>query len=175
MPTLFTISADLLALEELLTDVDGEITEDAAGEAIEQWFDELGEARDAKIDNYCNLIAELTARSEARAAEAARISRLASVDANAATRLKNALKAFMDIHGLAKLETPFHKLTVAKNGGKSPLVIPDAWRDDAASAPEAYHRTFVRLDTEAIRADLEAGQEIAGCAIGERGTNLRIR
>lgn len=173
--TLFEISADLRALEELLTDIDGEITDDAAGEAIEQWFDELGEARDTKIDNYCNLIAELTARSEARAAEAARISRLADVDNNAATRLKNALKAFMDIHGLAKLETPFHKLTVAKNGGKAPLIIPDEWRDDAVNAPEAYHRTFIKLDTEAIRADLEAGQAVEGCVIGERGTHLRIK
>ena len=53
--TLFEISNELAAIEELLTENDGEITSDAAGEALEAWFDELGEARDAKIDDYHRL------------------------------------------------------------------------------------------------------------------------
>lgn len=175
MRTLFEISTDLLALEEVLTDTEGEITDDAAGQALLEWFDQLTSDRDIKIDNYCLLMAELEARADVRAAEAARLSRLVAIDRNAADRLKRALKAFLERHGLTKLDTPLHKLTIAKNGGKAPLIIPDSWRDDAVNAPEAYHRAIIKLDTEAIRVDLEAGQEIAGCAIGERGTNLRIR
>jgi hypothetical protein len=77
--------------------------------------------------------------------------------------------------GITKLETPLHKLTIAKNGGKPPLVIPEEWREDAANAPEQYHRTFVKLDTEAIRADLLAGEQVAGCHIAEPGNHLRIK
>lgn len=175
MSTLFQIGADLSALDELLTANDGEITDDAAGEALEAWFDELGEARDQKIDNYCRLIASIKGRAQARAEEVARLDNLIETDQAAIARLKMALHNFMIEQGITKLETPLHKLTIAKNGGKPPLVIPEEWREDAANAPEQYHRTFVKLDTEAIRADLMAGEQVAGCHIAEPGNHLRIK
>lgn len=173
--TIFDISDDLLALDELLTENDGEITDDAVGEALEAWFDDLGAERDAKIDNYCRLIASIESRAQARAVEVARLDNLIETDQNAATRLKMALYNFMVVQGITKLETPLHKLTVASNGGKPPLIIPDSWREDAANAPEAYHRISIKLDTEAIRADLTSGEKVPGCAIGERGKHLRIK
>lgn len=175
MSTLFQIGEDLSALEQLLTENDGEITSDAAGEALEAWFDELGEARDQKIDNYCRLIATIDARANARRAEIIRLGALVDTDYNAITRLKTALHSFMLEQGITKLETPLHKLTIAKNGGKPPLVIPESWREDAANAPEQYHQTFVKLDTAAIRADLMAGEQVDGCHIAEPGNHLRIK
>lgn len=175
MSTLFQIGEDLSALEQLLTANDGEITDDAAGEALEAWFDELGEARDQKIDNYCRLIATIANRAQARAEEVARLDNLIETDQTAIARLKTALHSFMIEQGITKLETPLHKLTIAKNGGKPPLVIPESWREDAANAPEQYHQTFVKLDTAAIRADLMAGEQIPGCHIAEPGNHLRIK
>lgn len=175
MPTLYEISEHLRAIEDVLTESEGEIADDTAGELLAEWFDQLTDQRDAKIDSYCRLIAELGARAEARRAEILRLGALVDAGDKAITRLKTALKAFLDAHQISKLETASFKLTVAKNGGKSPLIIPEAWREDAASAPEAYHRTYVKLDIEVIRADLEAGQAVEGCAIGDRGTHLRIR
>jgi len=175
MPTLYEISEHLRAIEAILTETEGEISDDTAGEMLAEWFDQLTDQRDAKIDSYCRLIAEMGARAEARRAEILRLGALVDAGDRAVTRLKNALKAFLDVHQISKLETASFKLSVAKNGGKSPLIIPEAWREDAVNAPEAYHRTFVKLDTEAIRADLEAGQPVDGCAIGDRGTHLRIR
>jgi len=175
MPTLYEISEHLRAIEAILTETDGEIADDAAGEMLAEWFDQLTDQRDQKIDNYCRLIAEMHARAEARRAEIMRLGALVDTGDKALHRLKTALKAFLDAHNLTRLETASFKLSIAKNGGKAPLICPEAWREDAVNAPEAYHRTFIKLDTEAIRADLEAGQEIAGCAIGERGTHLRIR
>jgi hypothetical protein len=173
--TIFDISDDLIALDDLLTENDGEITSDAAGEALEAWFDDLGTERDTKIDNYCRLIASIDARAQARAVESARLDDLIEADQKAVTRLKAALKEFMARQGITKLETSLHKLTVANNGGKPPLIIPEEWLDDAVNAPEEYHRVFIRLDTEAIRADLLGGDDVPGCAIGERGTHLRIK
>jgi hypothetical protein len=173
--TLFEISDELAAIEELLTENGGDITDDAAGETLEAWFDQLTDARDAKIDDYCRLITMIRERAEARHREIMRLGALADTDENAIARLKTALLNFMTERGVTKLETPFHKLTIANNGGKAPLIVPDAWRDDPASAPEQYHRKVVHLDTELIRADLAGGEEIPGCAIGERGTHLRIK
>lgn len=173
--TLFEISDELAAIEELLTENDGEIGDDAAGETLEAWFDQLTDARDAKIDDYCRLIASVTARANARTEELARLGALVDTDENTIKRLKTALHNFMLERGVTKIETPLHRLTIAKNGGKPPLVIPETWREDPASAPEQYHRAVIHLDTELIRADLAGGEEIPGCAIGERGTHLRIK
>lgn len=173
--TLFEISDELAAIEELLTENGGDITDDAAGETLEAWFDQLTDARDAKIDDYCRLITMVTARANARTEELTRLGALVDTDENTIKRLKTALHNFMTERGVTKIETPLHRLTIAKNGGKAPLVIPEDWRNDPASAPEQYHRAVIHLDTELIRADLAGGEEIPGCAIGERGTHLRIK
>lgn len=172
--TLFEISDELAAIEELLTENDGDIS-DAAGETLEAWFDQLTDARDAKIDDYCRLITMIRERAEARHREVMRLGALMDTDERAITRLKTALHNFMLERGVTKIETPLHKLTIANNGGKAPLIVPEEWQEDPASAPERYHRRVVKLDVEAIRADLLGGEEIPGCAIGERGTHLRIK
>ena len=173
--TLFEISDELTAIEELLTENGGDITGDAAGETLEAWFDRLTDVRDAKIDDYCRLITMIRERAEARHREIMRLGALADTDENAITRLKTALHNFMIERNVTKIETSLHKLTLAKNGGKAPLTVPEAWRDDPASAPEQYHRAVIHLDTELIRADLAGGEDVPGCAIGERGTHLRIK
>ena len=173
--TLFEISDELAAIEELLTENGGDITDDAAGETLEAWFDQLTDARDAKIDDYCRLITMVTARANARTEELTRLGALVDTDENTIKRLKTALHNFMLERGVTKIETPLHKLTIAKNGGKAPLVIPEDWRNDPASAPEQYHRAVIHLATDLIRADLAGGEDVPGCAIGERGTHLRIK
>ena len=175
MRTLFKITEDLNALAELLTDVDGDITADEQGAALEAWWQELGEERDQKIDDYCAVIAEVTARADARAAESKRLSALAAIDRVAADRLKDRLQVFFSVHGIQKLKTDRYNLTVAKNGGKSPLTVPDEWSIEPEKAPEQYHRRVIRLDLDAIRTDIESGQDVPGCRIEERGTHLRIK
>lgn len=175
MRTLFQISNDLLALEAILAEVGGEITDDDAGAALEKFFDELGAERDAKIDNYCALIRELEARAEAREAEAKRLTALAGSDANNAKRLKNRLKAFFEIQEISKLDTARFRVAVQKNGGALPLVIPAEWDDDPAAAPEAFQRRTIVLDREAIREAIRNDEETHGASLGERGTHLRIR
>jgi hypothetical protein len=78
--TLFTISADLLALADLLAETGGDITEADADAAITAWFAELGTDRDTKIDHYCALIRELEARQEIRTQEARRLMARAQTD-----------------------------------------------------------------------------------------------
>jgi hypothetical protein len=187
MRSLFSISADLLALEEMLSETGGEITDDEAGVALDKFFDELGEERDAKIDNYAALIRQFEAKAEARQAEAYRLQQLAATDANNAKRLKARLQAFFELHGIKKLETARFKLSVQANGGKAPLIVPEQWEREPASAPERYHKVTVSLDRDMIRGDLEAvfdsddaraeAEKLmdAGCSIAPRGSHLRVK
>ena len=175
MRTLFRITEDLDALADMLTEAGGEISDDEQGSALEAWFQELGEERDHKIDNYCALIAEMEARAAVRVSESERLTHLAKAEERAATRLKTRLREFLEGQNIAKLKTERFNLTVARNGGKAPLTIPDQWRHDATTAPEQYHCRIIRLDVDAIRTDLESGQDVPGCRIEERGTHLRIK
>lgn len=175
MPTLYELSQDLLALEALLTETGGEITDDDAGAALERWFDELGEQRDAKIDGYCQLILEITARHNARKAEIARLGELIAGDAKAIDRLKARLKGFFEAQGIKKLETARFRLSVQGNGGALPLIVPEAWEKEPASAPEAFQRRVIQLDKEAIREAIRNDDETHGASLGERANHLRIR
>jgi len=49
---------------------------------IAQWFEQLGEERDRKLDAYAALITEMTARAAMRKAELQRLQELASSNEN---------------------------------------------------------------------------------------------
>lgn len=168
--TLFTIGDDLERLNELLDDCGDDIQQQAL---ITQWFEHLGEERDRKLDNYAGLISEMSARAEVRKAEAKRLMELAQADENRAKMLKDRLKIFFETHNLKTVETVRYKLSLAKNGGKVPLILDDSI--PATQLPEQFQRVSVDPDTAAIREALEAGQQLAFAQLGERGTCLRIK
>lgn len=167
--TLLDISDDLVALGDLLTEAGGDI--DAGDGALQAWFEQLGEERDEKLDNYCALIREMELRASVRMAELERLQLRVAVDQNAAKRLKDRLKLFLDIQGISKLETRRYKVGVQANGGKLPLEVTVA----AEQLPERFQRVSVTVNSDAIRAAIEAGEAVQGCSIGERGTHVRIR
>jgi hypothetical protein len=173
--TLYEIGKELEALAARLSEAGGEITDDEAGVALEEWFAQLGEQRDQKIDNYAALIREFEARAEMREAEAKRLLALAATDNNNAQRLKARLQVFFADQGITKLETNRFRLSMHKNGGKAPLIVPEEWEREPARAPEAFHRLVIQLNKEEIRGVLEAGDEVQGCRIAERGSHLRIK
>jgi len=71
--TLFTIGDDLERLNELLDETTGDA---AQQELVAQWFEQLGDERDRKLDGYAALIAEMMARAEVRKSEARRLQEL---------------------------------------------------------------------------------------------------
>ncbi|MGH9767210.1 MAG: siphovirus Gp157 family protein [Blastocatellia bacterium] len=175
MRTLFAISDDLLLLDQMLSETGGEIAEDEAGQALERWFDQLGEERDRKLNGICWLIREFEARSEARELAAKALMASSGADLNSAKRLKSRVKLFLETHGLLKVQTEHFKLGIAQNGGIVPLIVPDAWKEDPANAPEAFQRRIIQLDNEAIREAIRNDEETRGAHLGDRGTHLRIR
>ena len=133
----------------------------------------MGDERDRKLDNYAALISEITARAELRKSEARRLMELAQVDENRAKLLKDRLKAFFEVHSLKTVETARYKLSLAKNGGKQPLILDDSI--PVTQLPEQFQRVSVDPDTAAIRSALERGELLEFAQLGERGTSLRIK
>ena len=125
---------------------------------------------DTKLDAYCAVIGQLEAVSKARAEEAKRIADLASVDANAARRMKDTLVQIFDRLGFAKRESPRYKIGIRGNGGKSPVVI-----HDDATIPDEYLIQRMEINRDLIRTNLEAGEILEFAELLPRGRHISIR
>lgn len=168
--TLFNISEDMEKLNELLDDCSHEPQQQ---ELITQWLELLGNERDAKLDGYAALIAEMLARAEVRKAEAKRLMELAVTDENRARLLKERLQWFFETHNLKTIETLRYKLSLQRNGGKAPLILKSGLTP--THLPERFQKISIDPNPVAIREALEAGEELDFAQLGDRGTSLRIK
>lgn len=171
--SLFSISGDMLALDDLLDEIGGELPDEETGAAIDAWFAELDKERDRKVDGYVALIKECEARSRARAARAKEIAELARVDENKAKYLKRRLHEFMSLHQIRKLDTDNSRLSICANGGKLPLILKQGVRPE--DVPESMRRIEVTIDNDKVRDAIEKGVELDFAMLGERGEHLRIK
>lgn len=168
--TLFSISNDLEKLNELLDDCGDDAQQQ---DLIQQWFEQMGDERDRKLDNYSALIVECTSRSSARKAEALRLMELAQTDENRAKLFKDRLKWFFQTHNLKLLDTARYRLSLAKNGGKAPLILDESV--PVTQLPEQFQKVSIDPNTTAIREALERGEVLEWATLGERGTSMRIK
>jgi hypothetical protein len=171
MPTLLDIIDDARALEELLDELEGNVT--GQENAVQAFLDETGDALTAKVDAYAGLIRQIEAFAATRKAEAKRMAELAKSDENRVKWLKERLLLAMDVMGETRIDGDRHRVSIAKNGGKVPVVVPD----DVNALPDAFVRTVVRRDADkdAIREALERGVVVPGCRLGERGRRVSIK
>jgi hypothetical protein len=177
--TLREIGEDLQALEDLLAEVGGDVSEAEAEAAIDAWLMETTDALHKKLDRYADLIQYMNDRAKGRKEEAARLTALAKTDENGAKYLKDRLYWFMKEHGQAKLDTKFHRLSIAKAGGKAPVVITtdmtpqQAWDEGFG----AYVRVCYEWDKVSILNGLELGAKGAGliAKLGERSESVKIK
>lgn len=176
--TLFDISEEYRALDYLLAEQGGDLTSEEVETYVDSLLEEMGRVRSElaeKVDGYVTLLAELDARAELRRAESKRLSTRARIDEDHAKYLKERLKDRLTALGFKSLETPRYRVTVAINGGKVPVLVSPDWNPDFMR--EQFYNKVVNyeLDKDAIRAALEAGEDVAYCELGERGTSLRIK
>jgi len=129
---------------------------------------------EVKAENYGKVIRMLEADEAALKAEIDRMTARAKTIDNRVASLKNNLKETMIALGKDKLTAGTFAFSVAKNGGKTPLVVAEGTK--AEDLPEEFitHPAPV-INNEAIRAALDAGKELEFAHYGERGTNLRIK
>jgi hypothetical protein len=175
MSTLLDIADEraehLNALEELLFELGGDVTDEEAAAAIDAWLAEADVPLKQKLDGYGAVIRERELKAAARKSEADRLAALASTDSATVKRLKERLKWFFEAEGLEKLETDRFKFSLDANGGKAPILIHVA----PESLPEWAKRITVTADTEALRGEIESGGTVEGVELGERGRHIRIR
>jgi hypothetical protein len=175
--TLYELSNDLTDLELALEDMD--LTDEQQQEAIAIYLaGSAGDELKVKIGNYVGLMRECEARSEARAKEAALISKGAHTYSNMAKRLKSSLCEFMDAHNYSKFETDRYTVVLQANGGVAPLIVPENL--DASTLPEVFRVVTYQPNTAAIREALESGTPtpeyiLCGITLGKRGKHLRVR
>ena len=169
--TLFEISADMQALAALLEEVGGDVSEADAEAAVDAWLKENADALQEKLDGYAALIRAFEARGAFRRDEAERVDRLADADERNARRMKDRLRWFFETHGLERVETARHRLSLTSNGGLRPLEV----FVPAAELPGPYRRVVYSPDADAIRKALENGASLPFAALGERGKHIRIR
>lgn len=170
--TLFEISADMQALDELLADVDGNINDPQIDAVLCKWAEEVVANLEDKVDNYAALIKTMQARSQARKEEAQRLRERARVDENAMAGLKSRLQMVFEYRNIKKLETPRFQIGLAKNGGLQPLEVDET---QLGALPEHCKKIIVEPNNSAIRKELESGNTLPGCRLLERGVSLRIR
>ena len=164
--SLFNIGESFYALESLLIETEGEITEE-----IDSWLAEYQAKEEEKIDAYCYIIRKF----EEIAEEAQRLADRSSGYRNKVNQLKDRLKTYLEIRGKDKIETPRFTVTVCGNGGLLPVRLNEDI--DPEKLPDQFVRVQREPDMGSLRDALVNGDEEAGrfATILPRGTHLRIK
>jgi hypothetical protein len=126
----------------------------------------------AKAEATAWVVRELEARSEARRLAAAKLLDLAEREERASARVRAYVLGVMREAGVNRLDGATSQWRRQKNGGKVPVLV-----DPAAALPMRLQRvkTLITPDLDAIRAALEAGEDVSGCSLGERSERLVLR
>ena len=173
--TLFDISNDALALDEILTEIEGDITDEGVAEIIDKWILENQEDWQNKADSYCALIRENEARANALDDEVKRVQALRDRHRNRAKALKERLLYFMQKHDMKQLKTNRFELSRAANGGKQSISIATGFVPEELAIISPYRDDIPRFNMDAIREALENGAELDFAKLEPRGEHLRIR
>ena len=125
----YKLSVNAQQLERFLEDAEGDIT--GHEEEILKWMESIADRQNELFDDSCDLHNHFAALAKAQKEEADRIMELAKANENKAKKIKEALFAYMTTNNIRKGETTRHKLSIAGNGGKAPLVFADELFDDS--------------------------------------------
>ena len=150
---------DLLAMMED-PDVDPEVLQDTI-EAVG------GEIED-KAEGYVIVAKELESEADKFDKEIERLTKRRDSLKNNAKRIKTTLLATMEEIGMPKLTTEHFKVSIAKNGGKTPMKI-------TGDVPEEFLKYTPAPDNDKIREALDSSLSLDFAHFEERGTHLNIR
>jgi hypothetical protein len=174
--SLLDLTKDAAALEQLMLDaVDPETGEVLDQEGIlDRWLAETEGNLSTKLENIARILREWQASAAARKAEEAQLAKGRKAIEARAERLKAWTKFCLESQDLRKVEAGPYTFAIQNNGGAVPMRL---LIEDPENVPVQFLETKVTINTTAIRAALEAGDEVAATVaeLGERGTSLRIK
>lgn len=133
------------------------------------------------LDGICDLpdtlaamvrrMQELKADAEGLVAYEKRLQARREAKLATAARLRDRVQHYMDEAALAKLERPDFLVTWRRN--QPPLVIADDVTPEAL--PERFVRVKREIDRTALRAAVEAGEQVPGVQLGNPTRGIQIR
>jgi hypothetical protein len=174
MANLYQLTDDLVALDALLQEAGGDVTDASQGAAIESWSQEFQWKLSDKIDAYAGLIRSWESDIKACAEERKRLAERERFIANRIDRLKALAKFAMQKLDTRKLEGKLFSISIAKNGGVVPMELIEK---DVDKLPSCFVKTIKEIDMSAIRDGLEACNPLAEniARFGERGESVRVK
>ena len=174
MRPLYEITLDLMNLNNLLDEIEGDLSRLGEREsAVTAWMDALAGEESHKLDGYLNLIRMLEMEASTARAEADQYLAKARTRENRATWLKESLKQHLVLLGKLKVQTRAGRtVVVQRNGGMPRLVIADG--TNPVNVEDKFVRTIQEIDREAVRQALESGEEVSWARLENPGTHLRI-
>ena len=165
MATLYELTSDYA--EVLAMASDPEIDPQAVADTLEA----IGEEIEVKAENTAKVLRELNSMCTALKAEEERLhERRKSMEAKI-DRLKAGLFDVMKTTGKTKFKTDLFSFTIAKNGGKIPVIVDT----DTSDLPDEFVSIIKKPDVEAMLAYIEHHGTCPYAHYGERGESLRIR
>lgn len=164
---LYELTAEFMQLQSMLENAE-------PGEDLQLYFDTIegiqGEFDD-KIAGCAAVYKNLLADEKALKEESKRLAERAAVVNNKAERLKAYMKQAMETVGTVKSGNAVNPVSIAKNGGKIPVI----YTEDERNIPEKWKKIEYKLDKTAVSDALNRGEKLPFAHLGERGTRLTIK
>ena len=188
--SLLTLTEDLRALDELLTESLGEITPE-----VELWMQEYADKLKGKVDSIAWFIRTCEARAAGFKAPARAVSQSvdelnakAKTEENKVVRIKEYVRLCLDRMKETKVQGDVYSLGIENNGGALSLEVAEPFKSDPSKLPAELRRSVWILDVEKIKqvAEANGGQivvkaekadeaDVVIARIPPRGTHVRVR
>lgn len=174
MTSLYELTEDLVALNRLLEELGGDVTDGTQGQTLERWAEEFDWKLRDKVDGYATIIRNIEGDALLLEEEITRLQNRKRVLDNRVARLKALAKYSMERLGTRKMEGLKFTLALQKAGGQDPLEL---LVEDVEQFPSRFLRIRKEADKDALRKALvEKDPEAARLArLGERGDYVRVR
>lgn len=183
MRPLFAITDDLLKLNDMLDECEGDLSKLGGAEnEFVVWLDNLGMEESIKLDNYIMLIKQLEMEAVAARAEKEQWAAREKSRTERVAFLKDRLKKHLELTGRDKVATETGRvIAIQKNGGKPPLVLEEEKFNGLTDSElkELEHMGVIVLQPMLEKSHLfdllRGGTTFEWARIGEAGTHLRIK
>ena len=164
MTTLYNLTGQYLALAELADDP--EMPEDALADSLEGITGDI----EVKAQSLLQVVAGMEGDTGAIDREIERLKGRKKIIQNRADRLRQYLFDNMVITGINKISCPLFQITLAK---ARPMVMVT----DVDLIPEKFIKTTTTKTPikKEILTVLKAGEDVAGCELGESKRSLKVK
>jgi hypothetical protein len=149
-----------------------EAADEATRTAIDQALTEYVEREVVKVDGIRGFLMHCNLMSRAAKEEADLQAGRSRLWEKRAERLKSFCVSTLQAFGRSRVEGRTGKLVVRGNGGPRPIVITDPGLIPSEFSPQVVSYP---LDKDKLRKALEAGDEVPGAHLGERGVSLIVK